>query len=95
MADLHYWLLLISLTGMFIDLTAAGLIQGSGWLNGEAFYRIMSQLNLYMIVRAVTGVGIVFSLILFFINVFRTITQPAEAHRQTVPGDEDLQVEAT
>lgn len=77
LADLHYWLILIGLTTMFLGLTAAGLIQGAGWLNGEAFYRILPQLNLYMILRAVSGVAILASLIIFFYNIVRTVTQKA------------------
>ena len=56
LANLQYWLVLIGMVGFFTVLTAAGLIQGNGWLNGEAHYRILPQIHLYMILRA--GLGI-------------------------------------
>ena len=36
LADLQYWLILIGVSVMIIDLTIVGLIQGNAWLNGEA-----------------------------------------------------------
>jgi len=48
LADFTYWLLMVGLVSMFIELSIAGLIQGAGWLNGEAFYRIIPQLYIYM-----------------------------------------------
>jgi len=59
LVDLQYWLVLIGATGFFVILTSAGLIQGSGWLNGETVYRILPQIHLYMILRALFGVLIV------------------------------------
>ena len=37
-------------------LTAAGLIQGNGWLNGETVYRILPEIHVYMVLRASIGV---------------------------------------
>lgn len=73
LADLQYWLLLISLVGMFTVLSIAGLIQGSNWLSGEAFYRVIPQLTIYMILRAVTGIGILAALCIGAYNIFRTL----------------------
>ena len=36
-------------------LTAAGLIQGNGWLNGETVYRILPEIHVYMVLRAAIG----------------------------------------
>lgn len=59
LADLQYWLLLVGMTGFFVVLTTAGLIQGNGWLNGEVIYRILPQLHLYMVLRTAIGILIV------------------------------------
>jgi cytochrome c oxidase cbb3-type subunit 1 len=86
LANLTYWIIMFGLVGMFVVLTAAGLIQGGGWLNGEAFYRVMSQLHFYMMWRAVTGLAILGSLVLFAYNVFKTIAQPAdEVDEEKIP----------
>ena len=59
LANLQYWLVLIGITAFFIILTAVGLIQGSGWLNGETVYRLLPQMHLYMILRAIFGILII------------------------------------
>ena len=59
LADVQYWLVLLGMTGFFVVLTAAGLIQGNSWLNGETVYRILAQLHLYMVIRAGLGVLLV------------------------------------
>ena len=94
LADLHYWIIMIGLIVMFVDLTAAGLVQGSGWLNKIPFYRIVSQLNIYMVVRAMSGVAIVASLIIFFYNIVRTIMQPAVSEVASEETNKEVQVEA-
>ncbi len=83
LADLAYWILLTGLLAMFLDLTVAGLVQGGSWLFGEAFYRVLPQLTIYMILRAVSGVAIVAALIIVAYNVFRTFLQPAQRVQET------------
>ena len=78
LADFTYWLLMAGLVSMFLVLTIAGLVQGAGWLNGEAFYRIVSQLYIYMILRTVSGVAVVGALLLNAYLIFKTLTAPAE-----------------
>lgn len=56
LADLQYWLVLLGMAGFFGVLTAAGLIQGNGWLNGETVYRILPETHVYMVLRASIGV---------------------------------------
>ena len=73
LADIQYWLVLIGMSGFFVVLTAAGLIQGNGWLNGEVVYRILPQIHLYMILRAGLGVLIVGGALIGLINIFMTI----------------------
>lgn len=93
LADLHYWMLLLGLILMFVDLTAAGLVQGSGWLNGEAFYRVMTQMNIYMVVRAASGMLILSSLFIFFYNIVRTLTYKVSDVEAKEPSSEKIQME--
>jgi cbb3-type cytochrome oxidase subunit 1 len=72
--------MLAGLTIMFMDLTIAGLVQGNQWLNGEAFYNVVRQLPVYMIVRAVSGVLILSGLVLMAVNVLATLWGRAPAH---------------
>jgi cytochrome c oxidase cbb3-type subunit 1/cytochrome c oxidase cbb3-type subunit I/II len=73
LATFQYWLLLIGFGMMFVGLTAAGLIQGNGWLNGEVVYNLLPEIRLYMIVRASTGVLIVGAALTGLYNVVRTL----------------------
>ena len=56
LADIQYWLLLIGLTGFFMVLTMAGLIQGSGWLSGNVVYKVLPELHVYWVWRLGFGV---------------------------------------
>jgi cytochrome c oxidase cbb3-type subunit 1 len=78
LADLVYWLLLFSVLAMFIDLSIAGLVQGAAWLGGEAFYRVVPQLTIYMILRTVSGIGVFSALLVSAYNVLRTLLAPKE-----------------
>jgi cytochrome c oxidase cbb3-type subunit 1 len=73
LANLQYWLMLIGMVGFFTVLTAAGLIQGTGWLNGEALYRILPQIHLYMVLRAGLGILILGGALIGFYNIVMSI----------------------
>lgn len=73
LAEFQYWLMLIGMTGFFIVLTTAGLIQGNGWLNGETVYRILPQIHLYMVLRASLGILIVGGALVGLYNIMMTI----------------------
>ena len=73
LADIQYWLLLIGLTGFLTVLTIAGLIQGSGWLSGNAVYRVLPELHVYWVWRAGFGVLISAGALLGVYNIGRTI----------------------
>jgi len=88
LADFTYWLLMVGLVSMFIELSIAGLIQGAGWLNGEAFYRIIPQLYIYMILRSVSGMAVLCALTIAAYNVLRTFLSPAEKPLPTAPAAE-------
>jgi cbb3-type cytochrome c oxidase subunit I len=77
LAEVQYWLVLIGITGFFVVLTIAGLIQGNGWLNGETVYRLLPQINLYMILRASLGVLIIGGALMGLYNILMTIYGPA------------------
>jgi cbb3-type cytochrome c oxidase subunit I len=76
LADIQYWLVLIGMTGFFTVLTAAGLIQGNAWLNGEALYRVLPQIHVYMILRAALGVLIIGGAVIGLYNIFMTLYAP-------------------
>lgn len=59
LVSLQYWLVLVGVTGFFVVLTAAGLIQGEVWNNGGTVYRALPMIAPYMVARAMFGVLIV------------------------------------
>ncbi|MCJ7683435.1 MAG: cbb3-type cytochrome c oxidase subunit I [Desulfobacteraceae bacterium] len=73
LADLQYWFILIGVVGFTVVLTTAGLIQGSGWLNGRTVYQILPEIHLYYVIRASLGLVIFSSAVLGFYNIFRTM----------------------
>jgi cbb3-type cytochrome c oxidase subunit I len=77
LAEVQYWLVLIGIAGFFVVLTIAGLIQGNGWLNGESVYRVLPQINLYMVLRASLGVLIIGGALMGLYNILMTIYGPA------------------
>jgi cytochrome c oxidase cbb3-type subunit 1/cytochrome c oxidase cbb3-type subunit I/II len=77
LADMHYWLMLLGTLGIFLSLTAAGLIQGEAWRNGEDVYRVLPELNRYFVVRGLSGVLLISGALLFLYNIFMTLrSQP-------------------
>lgn len=78
LADVQYWLVLTGLTGFFVILTIAGLIQGSGWLRGEHEYNILQQIYVYLVIRAALGVLIVVGAVIGLYNVVRSVRAPKE-----------------
>jgi cytochrome c oxidase cbb3-type subunit I len=73
LADLQYWLVLIGISVMVIDLTIVGLIQGNAWLNGEAVYRVLPEIHLYYVIRAASGLLIVSGAYVGLYNMVRTV----------------------
>jgi cbb3-type cytochrome oxidase subunit 1 len=61
------------MAGFFGVLTAAGLVQGNSWLNGETVYRTLPMLHIYLILRAAVGVLIVGAAFIGLYNVIRTV----------------------
>ena len=73
LADVQYWLLLTGLTGFFVVLTIAGLIQGSGWLNGQVVYKILPQLHTYFVFRLGFGMLIFSGAVVGLYNIWRSL----------------------
>lgn len=78
LARVQYWLVLLGLLGFFVVLTAAGLVQGHAWRNGETVYRVLPQISLYMLMRALLGVLIVVSAVIYVVNVLMTMRRGRE-----------------
>jgi cbb3-type cytochrome c oxidase subunit I len=73
LADIQYWLVLFGMAGFFAVLTAAGLIQGNSWLNGETVYRVLPAIHSYMVWRLGIGVLLFGGALIGLYNVFRSI----------------------
>jgi cytochrome c oxidase cbb3-type subunit I len=81
---LQFGLLTTGLTGFFIVLSIAGLIQGGAWYNGETVYRVLPEISVYMALRAALGLFIVTAAALGLFNVVMTVLRgdpiPADTH---------------
>jgi cbb3-type cytochrome c oxidase subunit I len=75
----HWWLATIGIAGFVIDLTAAGLVQSSQWMQGQHIIAILTGLIPYFILRATFGTMIATGAYLFAYNIFRTVTGPVVA----------------
>ena len=73
LADIQYWLVLLGMTGFFAVLTAAGLIQGNSWLNGETVYRVLPAIHSYMVIRLGIGVLLFGGALIGFYNILRSL----------------------
>jgi cbb3-type cytochrome oxidase subunit 1 len=73
LADIQYWLVLLGMTGFFAVLTAAGLIQGNSWLNGETVYRVLPAIHSYMAIRLGIGVLLFGGASIGFYNIVRSL----------------------
>ncbi len=73
LADIEFWLILIGMAGFWLVLTAAGLVQGNAWINGEMVYRVLPEIHPYMIMRASIGVLLVGAAFIGFYNIWMSI----------------------
>jgi cytochrome c oxidase cbb3-type subunit 1 len=69
----QFWLISFGLTGFFVVLTIAGLIQGESWWNGLTVYRVLPEIHPYMVMRAALGASIVSAAVIGLFNLFKTI----------------------
>jgi len=70
---IQFVLVLAGIIGFFIVLTVAGLIQGGLWHSGEALYRVLPQLPIYMTARALLGILIISAAAIGLYNVIMTL----------------------
>jgi cytochrome c oxidase cbb3-type subunit 1 len=73
LADVQYWLVLFGMAGFFLVLTAAGLVQGNSWLNGEVVYRILPVLHPYLVIRLGVGLLLFGGALVGFYNVLMSL----------------------
>jgi cytochrome c oxidase cbb3-type subunit I len=73
LVSVQFGLLMLGLLGFFAVLTVAGLVQGAGWNNGETVYRVLPEISIYMILRALFGVLIFTAAAIGLYNVMMTI----------------------
>ncbi len=64
--SLSFWLLVIGISIMVIDLTIAGLVQAELWQNGSPWYESVQQSRPYWLVRSLSSIPIVAGFILLF-----------------------------
>ena len=73
LVGLQYWLALIGVTGFFLVLTAAGLVQGEVWNNGGTVYRTLPMISPYFMARAMFGMFIIAGAFIGLYNVLMTL----------------------
>ena len=78
LVSLQFGLITFGLSGFFLVLTAAGLVQGSAWHNGETVLRVLPQLVPYMVSRAALGVFILTGSLVGVFNLAMTLRQGRE-----------------
>jgi cbb3-type cytochrome c oxidase subunit I len=69
LANWHFWVAAIGFTGFFLDLTAAGLVQGAIWTQEQPFILGVNAMFPYMVVRLVFGAAMFLAQVLFVANV--------------------------
>ncbi len=75
LVNAQYWLLLLGLVGFFVVLTAAGLIQGQSWNNGDTVYKVLPLMKPYMVLRLGFGLFIITGAIVGLYNVIQTLVR--------------------
>lgn len=70
--NLAYWLILGGLTIMFIDLTAAGLVQGKLWISGAPWMESVRASQNFWLVRAMAAVPILLGFAAFIAGMLNS-----------------------
>lgn len=69
----QYWLILIGFSGFFWALTIAGILQGQAWQRGIPEENVLPQLQIWFVIRAISGALIVVSGFVQMFNVIMTL----------------------
>jgi cytochrome c oxidase cbb3-type subunit 1 len=72
----HYWLSTVGILLMFSDLTIAGLIQGFSWKSLQPWELSLVSSTPYWMVRTFAGSMMVFGMMLWVYNLYRTARNP-------------------
>ena len=83
LADVQYWMITFGLIGFHLILSTAGLIQGHSWLNGEAIYRTLPMMHVYMVLRLVFGLFVIASAYIGLYNLLRSFYWPHPVKEET------------
>ncbi len=75
----HYWLTLLGMSLMFVDLVAAGLLQGYSWRSLQPWSDSIIASVPFWFTRMVTGLMIIAGQLLFFYNMWATARSPVPA----------------
>lgn len=85
LAEWHFWLGTIGIFFMWVDLCAAGVMQGYMWKNLSPFIDSVEATMPFWFFRMIAGVAILVSEVLFAVNIFMTwkfrkvvVVQPGE-----------------
>jgi cbb3-type cytochrome c oxidase subunit I len=87
LANLQFGMVLFGLSGFFVALTIAGLIQGGSWYHGQVVYNVLPYLSPYMTLRAMFGTLIITGALLGLFNVLMTLWRGAPLV-EPPPGEE-------
>ena len=90
LVNLQFGLITFGLTGFFFVLTAAGLVQGTAWHNGETVYRVLPQLVPFMVSRAGLGIFILTGSLVGLFNLIMTLRQGEELEVRPLQQAEDI-----
>jgi len=80
----HYWLSVVSLWVMVIDLTAAGLVQGFLWKSLALWEESLTASVPFWLIRSISGTGILVAQFILFYNMVRTALGHKSAEKVNV-----------
>ncbi|WP_297887800.1 cbb3-type cytochrome c oxidase subunit I [Sulfurihydrogenibium sp.] len=74
MSEGAYWLLTIGVIAMFVDLTAAGLVQGFDWIGLNPWIDSVNFSKPFWYFRSVAGIMMLTGLLMYAMNFYKTAT---------------------
>lgn len=79
LCEWHYWLSVVGISVMFLDLTMAGLFQGWSWASMQYWDHSTQVSQPFWIVRVFAGLSMFGGLLVFLYNIARTLAGPQPA----------------
>jgi cbb3-type cytochrome c oxidase subunit I len=77
----QYWLILLGFSGFFWALTIAGILQGQSWQQGIPEENVLPQLQIWFVIRAISGALIVLSGFVQMFNIIMTVFTDTDQKR--------------